>query len=124
MKVLIVDDSEAILKIVGKMFEELGYQAVTAKDGAIAQQMLSEDDSWDLVLLDWNMPNVSGIEFLQKNHEEKFYKGPVCMMTTEDDPEKIMKALEFGAVEYIMKPFTPEILSSKVSEVLEMKNAG
>lgn len=124
MKILIVDDSEPILKIVGNMLDDLGYQAGTAKDGAIAHHMLSEDGSWDLVLLDWNMPNVSGIEFLQKNHEEKFYKGPVCMMTTEDDPEKIMKALEYGVVEYIMKPFTFEILSLKISEVLEMKNAG
>lgn len=124
MKILIVDDSDAILKIVGKMLEDIGYQVGKAKDGAIAHTMLLEDSSWDLILLDWNMPNLSGIEFLQKNHQEKFFCGPICMMTTEDSPEKIMRALEYGAVEYIMKPFTPEILSSKISDIVELKNAG
>lgn len=124
MKVLIVDDSEAILKIVGQMLTELGFEYGTAKDGVIAHEHLVKDPTYDLVLLDWNMPNMSGIEFLEKNFNGKFFKGHICMMTTEDNPEKIMKALEFGAVEYIMKPFTPDILTSKIMEISEFKNVG
>ena len=124
MKILIVDDSEAIVKIVGQMLTDVGHQPGSAKDGQLAVDLLKEDNSWDLILLDWNMPNMSGIEFLKYNQEHKIFNGPICMMTTEDDPEKIMMALEHGAVEYIMKPFTADIISTKINDVLEMKNVG
>lgn len=124
MKILIVDDSEAILKIVGDMLTDLGLEYRTAKDGLIAYNKLIKDSSYDLMLLDWNMPNMNGFEFLHRNFNEKFFNGHICMMTTENNPENIMKALEFGAVEYIMKPFTSDILSSKIMEIWEYKNVG
>lgn len=118
MKVLIVDDSKPILSMVTEMLNTLGHEACTALNGQIAFDMLKETSDIDLVLLDWNMPVMTGLEFLEKNRAEAAFTVPVFMMTTEKSPEKIQKALENGASDYIMKPFTPDILESKI-EMLE-----
>ena len=118
MKVLIVDDSKPILSMVSEMLEKLGHTPCTALNGEIAFNMLTTETDIDLVLLDWNMPVMTGLELLEKNKAENAFNVPIFMMTTEKAPEKIQKALENGATDYIMKPFTPDILSSKI-EMLE-----
>ncbi|MDA8794051.1 response regulator, partial [Bacteriovoracaceae bacterium] len=97
MKILIVDDSKLIHAAVGKMISELGYEVHSVFDGDEAVEFLSNPNQIDVVLLDWNMERMSGIEFLKKNFAEKFYQNHIIMMTTENDPEKIMLALDFGA---------------------------
>lgn len=114
MKILIVDDSKPILMMVSLMLKELGHEAVTAENGELAYSVLDEQKDVDLILLDWNMPVMNGLEFLEKNFSEKIFKTPIFMMTTEKSPEKIQKALETGALDYIMKPFTPDILENKI----------
>lgn len=114
MKVLIVDDSKPILSMVSQMLESLGHQACTALNGQDAFDLLKVQSDVDLILLDWNMPVMTGLEFLEKNKAEAVFNIPIFMMTTEKSPEKIQKALENGASDYIMKPFTPEILESKI----------
>ncbi len=120
MKVLIVDDSKPILMMVSEILKELGHEPLTAENGEIAFQMLTSGEQIDLVLLDWNMPVMTGIEFLEKNKAEGAFSTPVFMMTTEKSPEKIQKALENGASDYIMKPFTPDILQNKIEMLQEL----
>ncbi|OIQ19639.1 MAG: hypothetical protein BM556_03905 [Bacteriovorax sp. MedPE-SWde] len=119
MKVMVVDDSKAIFMMVSQMLDEQGHEAIWAEDGVVACTKLGESDV-DLILLDWNMPNMSGPEFLEKNKAEGVSKAPIVMMTTENKPEYIKKALQLGAVEYIMKPFTSDILEDKLELVFDL----
>lgn len=120
MKILIVDDSKHILLMVSEMITSLGHEPLEAVNGEEALNILKEDKSIDLVLLDWNMPIMTGIELLSKNKNEGIFSTPVFMMTTEKSPEKIQSALENGAVDYIMKPFTPDILQSKIDMLIDL----
>ena len=120
MKVLIVDDSKPILTMVSQMLKDLGHEPLTAVDGQDAVNVIGADGGVELVLLDWNMPVMTGIEFLEKNKSEGFCSAPIMMMTTEKSPEKISKALEMGATDYIMKPFTPDILENKIEMLVDL----
>ncbi len=115
MKVLLVDDSNAIAMVVGKMLKDAGYEVVRAKDGQDAVDIIGQDNNFQVILLDWNMPEMDGLEFLKYNQENKIINCPIIMMTTENKPEKIVLALQHGAKEYIMKPFTQDILISKIT---------
>jgi two-component system chemotaxis response regulator CheY len=118
MKILIVEDSNSIAMVVAGMLKEAGKEPVRAVDGKDAIDVIKANPDIALILLDWNMPNMNGLEFLQYNQENSLIKAPIVMMTTENKPEKIMTALQHGAVEYIMKPFTVDILNSKIDSVL------
>lgn len=123
MKFLIVDDSNAIAMMVSEMLKEMGHSSERAVDGKEALKKIEENDDFDFILLDWNMPNMSGIEFLKYNYENHITNTPIIMMTTENKPDNIREALMFGASEYIMKPFTKDIIESKVSMLNQNKKA-
>jgi two-component system chemotaxis response regulator CheY len=118
MKILLVDDSSSQAIIVGQMIEQLGHFYVHAINGKHAIDLV-QSERFDLILLDWNMPIMTGIEFLQLNFESAMVDCPIVMMTAENKPEYIKQALKFGASEYIMKPFTQDILLSKIERVLD-----
>lgn len=120
MNILIVDDSKHILMMVSEMLKTIGHTSLTAVDGLNAFEVIKDNPGIDLILLDWNMPNMNGLEFLIKNKEEKIFNIPIFMMTTEKSPEKIQKALENGVVDYIMKPFTPDIIESKIQMLIDL----
>ncbi|MCP4912058.1 MAG: response regulator [Oligoflexia bacterium] len=113
LKMLIVDDSKPIFLMVSQMVKELGHEPHWAAHGLEAVEKCQEME-FDVILLDWNMPEMDGMEFLEKNLAENVTSAPIIMMTTENKPEKIQAAIEKGAVEYIMKPFTTDILQSKL----------
>ncbi len=119
MKVLVVDDSKAIYHMVSEMLSEENHEAVWAEDGVQAYNYLKENKDIELILLDWNMPNMNGPEFLEKVRNESLVDFPIVMMTTENKPTAIKTALELGASEYIMKPFTSDILFNKIELVSE-----
>jgi len=119
MKVLIVDDSKPIFLMVVQMLEELGHSGMWAENGQDAVDKIAQNSDIELVLLDWNMPVMDGLEFLQKNEAESFCPCPIVMMTTENKPEKIQTALKHGASDYIMKPFTGDILENKIEMVCD-----
>jgi two-component system chemotaxis response regulator CheY len=120
MNILVVDDSRAIYAMVSQMLESGGHKSVWAEDGLKAIEVLNKNDvKIDVILLDWNMPNMNGPEFLEANIRDKFTTAPIVMMTTENSPDYIKKALSLNAAEYIMKPFTSDILFNKLS-LIEM----
>ena len=105
--------------MVSQMLTELGHESIWAENGQDAFEKVSENGEIALVLLDWNMPVMDGLEFLQKNESESFCEAPIVMMTTENKPEKIQQALKHGASDYIMKPFTADILENKIDMVCD-----
>jgi len=113
---LVVDDSRVVRKVARKILEELKFEISEAEDGQIALTACRATMP-DAILLDWNMPNMSGIEFLRALRQERGGDKPIVVFcTTESDMNFITQAIEAGANEYIMKPFDKEIIESKFSE--------
>ena len=114
--VLIVDDSKTIRMVLRKILRELGYEVCEAGDGQEALKMLeAERGSLKLVLTDWNMPVMNGLELLKTLRADATLASLVIIMiTTETETDNMMAALEAGANEYVMKPFTKEILKEKL----------
>lgn len=114
---LIVDDSAVIRKVARSILEKLDFSTNEACDGQEALDICKQNMP-DAVLLDWNMPVMDGIEFLNALRREIGGSHPkVVFCTTENDIDKIMNALRSGANEYIMKPFDLEIVKRKFEEV-------
>jgi two-component system chemotaxis response regulator CheY len=114
---LVVDDSSVIRKVARRILEELHFSVEEAADGQIALDKCRVNLP-DAILLDWNMPVLDGLEFLKALRQEPGGDKPsVVFCTTENDMDHILRALEAGANEYIMKPFDREILEAKFREV-------
>ena len=114
---LVVDDSRVVRKVARRIVEDLGFSCEEAEDGQKAQQYCASTMP-DAILLDWNMPVMSGIEFLEKLRAMPNGKTPkVVFCTTENDMAHITRAMNAGADEYIMKPFDAEIIQYKFSQV-------
>jgi two-component system, chemotaxis family, chemotaxis protein CheY len=114
---LIVDDSRVIRKVARQIFEGLGYACDEAEDGQKALSA-SERQMPDIVLLDWNMPVMNGIEYLRALRQMPQGQTPVVVFcTTENDLKHIQEALMTGANEYIMKPFDADIIRSKLGQL-------
>jgi len=115
MKALVVDDSKAIRSIIGKHLKALGFEVFEADSGVDALMQLKKMGGADIVLLDWNMPEMDGFEFLSRvRADDEFSELRVMMVTTESEMSQVAKALEAGANEYLMKPFTKEGLLEKL----------
>jgi len=113
---LIVDDSRIIRKVARRIVEGLGYQVIEAGDGAQAYA-LCQAQTPDLILLDWNMPVMDGLDFLKRLRALPHGGEPrVVFCTAETDVPRIAEALAAGADEYVMKPFDGDILESKLAE--------
>jgi two-component system chemotaxis response regulator CheY len=116
MRALIVDDSRAIRGIIGKMLREVGFEIVEAGHGIEAMQRLKEAGPVDVMLVDWNMPEMNGYEFLCSVRANRDYCAiPLMMVTSETEMSQMSKALEAGANEYVMKPFTKDVITEKLS---------
>lgn len=115
-KTLIVDDSRAVRMILAKTLRELGHDVVEAANGREALEAVEhEKQSITLVLADWNMPEMNGLELLKRLRAQPDLAAlPVVMVTTETEVDQMAAALEAGANEYVMKPFTREILVEKL----------
>lgn len=115
MRALIVDDSRAMRALLGKMVSDFGLETVFAANGREALQQLADGGVPDVALVDWNMPEMNGLELVQAIRADARYTAlPLVMVTTETEMAQVVKALEAGATEYIMKPFTPDILRDKL----------
>ena len=120
MKILVVDDSSVIRKIIKASIDVLQMETIEAQDGIDALNILSEKyNEINLVLLDWNMPEMSGYEVLVEIKNNTQYKDiPVMMVTTEGQKSNIVAAVRAGAANYLTKPFTGEELETKILECI------
>lgn len=116
VKALVVDDSKAIRMILGKTLKGLGCEVREAANGIEALEVVkAEQNRVDLALVDWNMPEMNGLELLKRLRQEPALSSlVVVMVTTESEMEHMTLALEAGANEYVMKPFTKDILLQKL----------
>ncbi|MBT4760110.1 MAG: response regulator [Bdellovibrionaceae bacterium] len=117
MKILIIDDSKVVRSFTEQMLVEQGYEVFHAENGQEGIDLISGGAKYDYILLDWNMPILDGPGFLEKYASLRDNQCPVIMMTTESSKEYFQKAIELGASEYIIKPFTPDILFGKIEMV-------
>ena len=114
---LVVDDSRVIRRVARRILEELNFTISEAEHGQDALDQCREGMP-DMILLDWNMPVMNGIDFLKALRQESGGESPtVIFCTTENDIAHITEAISAGANEYIMKPFDREIIESKLSQV-------
>ncbi len=114
---LVVDDSRVVRKVARRIVEELGFTCDEAEDGQKACDYC-QTRMPDVIMLDWNMPIMSGIEFLERLHMMPGGDAPrVVFCTTENDIAHIQRALAAGANEYIMKPFDGDIVKSKFVQI-------
>ena len=118
-KALVVDDSRTIRIIIRRILLELGYEVCEASNGREALEVLeAEERDVDLVLVDWNMPVMNGLELLKELRQDSEFCGlKVLMVTTETEMEHMKSAMDAGADEYVMKPFTRDILLEKLEIV-------
>jgi len=118
-KALIVDDSKTIRMIIRRILVELGYETCEAGNGIEALKVLeTEGAAVTLVLADWNMPEMNGFELLKQLRQDPQYDSmKIMMVTTETEIGQMASALEAGANEYVMKPFTKDILMEKLELV-------
>ena len=119
LKILIVDDFSTMRRIVRNLLKELGFtNADEAEDGVVALQKL-KTGSFQFVVSDWNMPNMTGIELLRAIRADADLKHlPVLMVTAEAKKENIIEAAQAGASGYVVKPFTAATLEEKLNKVL------
>ncbi len=119
-KVLVVDDSSVMRQIIKKNLKELGFGDITdAEDGAVGLKKLG-DTPVDLVVSDWNMPKMTGIEFLKAVRADDKLKGiAFIMVTSEADKANIMEAVQAGVNQYIVKPFHANQLEEKIQAVFK-----
>jgi two-component system, chemotaxis family, chemotaxis protein CheY len=115
VRAIVVDDSRAMRMILKRTATHLGFECTEAVDGNDALARIKEAGKPDLAMVDWNMPGMNGYEFvcaIRKDHA--FDDMKIVMVTTETEMEQVVKALEAGANEYIMKPFTDEVIREKL----------
>ncbi len=115
MRVLIVDDSRAIRRIISDIMKQLDFDVIEAGNGLEALQRLEEFGAPDIVLVDWNMPEMNGLEFIKAVRANPNYTDlPLMMVTTETEMERMALAFMAGVNEYVMKPFDKQTIHDKL----------
>jgi two-component system chemotaxis response regulator CheY len=122
MLALVIDDSRAVRIIIGNILREVGMEVIEAGNGAEAIEQLQRNPEVALALVDWNMPVMDGLAFVTAVRAQRAYDSiRIMMVTTETECEQVARALNAGANEYMMKPFTKDVLVAKLNmmDVLE-----
>jgi two-component system chemotaxis response regulator CheY len=118
VQAMVVDDSRAMRMLMGRLLKDIGYEVAEAGDGSQALDSLRERlaaNPVQLALVDWNMPEMSGIELVEAVRADPAFAGlRIVMVTTETELSQVMRALEAGADEYLMKPFTRDDVVGKL----------
>ncbi len=115
MRALVLDDSRAMRTILKSVLTEVGFEVQEASNVRDALGVLAGDPDFDLALVDWNLPDVEGIEFVrQVRAQRKFDRVKLMMVTTETETAQVASAIRAGANEYIMKPFSKQAVAEKL----------
>ncbi len=116
MRALVVDDSKAMRMLLGRQLRQLGFEVGEAGDGLQALEVLRAESGWSIVLVDWNMPHMDGLSFvLEVRGKPDWADIQLMMVTTETETDQVVRALEAGANEYLMKPFVADALAEKLT---------
>ncbi|MDR3162502.1 MAG: chemotaxis response regulator CheY [Helicobacteraceae bacterium] len=120
MKILVVDDSSTMRRIIKYTLDRLGFkELLESENGAQAWEVLSQNSDIGVLITDWNMPEMNGLELVKKvRAEPKCADLPIIMVTTEGGKAEVITALKAGVNNYIVKPFTPDVLKEKLETVL------
>ena len=123
IRILVVDDMATMRRIIKGLLNQLGYKNIEeAEDGKVAFQKLKSQD-FDFVITDWNMPNMTGLELVQEIRKDPELKDlPVLMVTAEAKKENVLMAIKAGVNNYIVKPFTAEVLKEKMEKIFSVVN--
>ncbi len=117
MLVMLVDDSRTSRNIQRNVLQQIGYTDLLEASDGVDALAKAKSTLPDLILLDWNMPNMDGLTFLKAFRTEN-KKTPIIMVTTEADKSHIIEAIRAGVNNYVVKPFTPDALSTRIKETL------
>lgn len=125
MKILVVDDFPTMRRIVKTLMRQNGYMNfVEAEDGQQGLKMLESTPDIEFVVSDWNMPNMTGLEFLKAVRADARFKHlPFLMVTAESEKDQIIDAMKNGVSSYIVKPFTGAALQEKLAKIFTTKKA-
>jgi two-component system, chemotaxis family, chemotaxis protein CheY len=120
LKILIVDDFATMRKVIRNLLKQGGFENVAeAEDGAAALKVL-KSQPFDFVISDWNMPNMSGLELLKAvRADEELKELPFLMVTAEALKDNVVAAVKAGVSNYIVKPFTAEVLNEKIEKIVK-----
>jgi two-component system chemotaxis response regulator CheY len=120
MKILVVDDSSTMRRIIKNTLQRLGFKdIVEGENGVEGWTMLEQNPDISILITDWNMPEMNGLELVKKvRAEEKYTDMPIIMVTTEGGKGEVIAALKAGVNNYIVKPFTPDVLKAKLESVI------
>ncbi|HCP79648.1 MAG: chemotaxis protein CheY [Pusillimonas sp.] len=120
IKILVVDDFPTMRRIIRNLLKDLGFENVDeAEDGQMGLDKV-RDNNFDLIVSDWNMPNMDGLSMLQAiRADEKLAHTPVLMVTAEAKKENIVAAAKAGANGYVVKPFTAAVLEEKINKIFD-----
>ena len=115
MQALVIDDSRVLRRLVGDMMRSFGFDVAEAVNGSEGLDALQKGPAPDVVLVDWNMPVMNGLEFIQRvRADQRYQKLPLMMVTSETELAHMQQALDAGADEYVMKPFAKEVIAEKL----------
>ncbi len=115
MRAIVIDDSRAMRMILKNALAELGHQVIEASNGQEGLDAVRTQGPFELALVDWNMPVMNGYDFVKTVRADKSNDSmKIVMVTTEIETSQVCKALEAGANEYVMKPFTKDVLKEKL----------
>ena len=117
MRALIVDDSRFVRDYLRGLLEKMGIECEEAANGLVGLAQLHECDPFDVALVDWNMPVMDGLDMLKSLRAEGYSDIKVLMVTTEAEDDFIIRSLDAGADEYLMKPFDIEALTEKLAMI-------
>ncbi len=124
-KILIVDDFGTMRKILRNVLQQLGFTKIEEAENGVQALKKLRSDSFDLVITDWNMPEMDGLELLRNIRADvKLKHLPVMMVTAEAEKDKVIEAIKAGVNNYIVKPFTAETMKQKLDQIAERLKGG
>jgi len=120
MKILVVDDFSTMRRIIRNLLRDLGFNNTQEADDGVTALPMLQADSFDLLITDWNMPGMQGIDLLKAVRSDDKLRGlPVLMVTAESKRDQIVEAAQAGVNGYVVKPFTVRTLEEKINRIFE-----
>jgi two-component system chemotaxis response regulator CheY len=120
LKILVVDDFATMRKVIRNLLKQVGYEDIVEAEDGVAALRILKSQKVDMIISDWNMPNMTGLELLKAVRADgDLTKIPFLMVTAEALQDNVVEAVKSGVSNYIVKPFTAEVLNEKIAKILE-----